>query len=128
MCLLFFLEESIHEVSRQYLIPEYHSCKISVSKIYKKGNNSKISYTFFFQFYTTYSIHHPLSADISFIWGLNEECIRPLSPAGPLFWPTMISAVSLFSIAAASAVLTCDLIPSNHQKCRIYSLDVACVI
>ena len=35
------LEESIHEVSRQYLIPEYHSCKISGSKILKKGNNSK---------------------------------------------------------------------------------------
>ena len=53
-------------------------------------------------------------------WGLNEECTRPLSPAGPLFWPTKISAVPLFSIAAASAVLTCDLIPSNHQRCRIY--------
>ena len=30
-CMLFFHEESIHEVSRLYLIPEYH----------KKGNNSK---------------------------------------------------------------------------------------
>ena len=35
--LLFFHEESIHEVSRRYLIPEYHSCKISGSKILKKG-------------------------------------------------------------------------------------------
>ena len=32
-CLLFFHEESIHEVSRRYLIPEYHSCKTSLSKI-----------------------------------------------------------------------------------------------
>ena len=39
--LLFFHEESIHEVSRRYLIPEYHRCKISGSKILKKGNNSK---------------------------------------------------------------------------------------
>ena len=37
--LLFFHEESIHEVSRRYLISEYHSCKISGSKILKKGNN-----------------------------------------------------------------------------------------
>ena len=36
-----FHEESIHEVSRRNLIPEYHSCKISGSKILKKGNNSK---------------------------------------------------------------------------------------
>ena len=40
-CMLFFDEESIHEVSRRYLIPEYHRCKISGSKILKKGNNSK---------------------------------------------------------------------------------------
>ena len=39
--LLFFHEESIYEVSRRYLIPEYHSCKISGSKILKKGNKSK---------------------------------------------------------------------------------------
>ena len=39
--LLFFHEESIHEVSRRYLIPECHRCKISGSKILKKGNNSK---------------------------------------------------------------------------------------
>ena len=39
--LLFFHEESIREVSRRYLIPEYHSGKISGSKILKKGNNSK---------------------------------------------------------------------------------------
>ena len=39
--LLFFHEESIHEVSSRYLIPEYHRCKISGSKILKKGNNSK---------------------------------------------------------------------------------------
>ena len=65
MCLLLFHEESIHEVSRQYLIPEYHSCKISGSKILKKGNNSKI-YDFFLQFFIKYSIHHPLSADTSF--------------------------------------------------------------
>ena len=47
---LFFHEESIHEDSRRYLIPEYHSCKITVSKIYKKDNKSKISYDFFFNF------------------------------------------------------------------------------
>ena len=40
-CLLFFHEESIHKVSRRYLIPEYHRCKISGSNILKKGNNSK---------------------------------------------------------------------------------------
>ena len=39
--LLFFHEEFIHKVSRRYLIPEYHSCKISGSEILKKGNNSK---------------------------------------------------------------------------------------
>ena len=66
MCLLFFHEESIHEVSRRYLIPEYHSCKISGSKILKKGNNSKNIYDFFFQFFDKYSIYHPLSADTSF--------------------------------------------------------------
>ena len=53
----------MHEVSRRFLIPEYHSCKISGSKILMKGNNStKISYEFF-QFFIKYSIHHPLSAD-----------------------------------------------------------------
>ena len=41
MRLLFFYEESIHEVSRRHLIPEFHSCKISGSKILKKGNNSE---------------------------------------------------------------------------------------
>ena len=41
------------------------SCKISGSKILKKGNNSKISYDFFI-FFIKYSIFHPLSADISF--------------------------------------------------------------
>ena len=40
--LLFFHEESIHEVSRRYLIPEYHSCKISGSNILKKGILCKI--------------------------------------------------------------------------------------
>ena len=49
-CLLFFHEESIHEVSRRYLIAEYHSCKISGSKILKKGNNSKNIIIFFFIF------------------------------------------------------------------------------
>ena len=65
-CLLFFHEESIHEVSRRYLIPEYHSCKISGSKILKKGNNSKKYHMNFFQFFVKYSIYHPLSADTSF--------------------------------------------------------------
>ena len=65
-CLLFFHEESIHEVSRRYLIPEYHSCKISGSKILKKGNNSKNIIRIFFQFFVKYSIYHPLSADTSF--------------------------------------------------------------
>ena len=64
-CLLFFHEESIHEVKRRYLIPEYHSCKISGSKILKKGNNSK-NIIFFFQFFVKYSIYHPLSSDTSF--------------------------------------------------------------
>ena len=67
MCLLFFHEESIHEVSRRYLIPEYHRCKISGSKILKKGNNSKnINCMNFFKFFVKYSIYHPLSADTSF--------------------------------------------------------------
>ena len=65
MRLLFFQEESIHEVSRRYLILEYHSCKISGSKVLKKGNNSK-NIMNFFQFFIKYSIHHPLSADTSF--------------------------------------------------------------
>ena len=45
----------------------------------------------------------------------------PAGPAsaGPLFGPNMLSAVSLFAVSAASVVLTCDLIPSNHQKCRV---------
>ena len=63
---LFFHEESIHEVSRRYLIPEYHSCKIAGSKILKKANNSKNVICFFFQFFIKYFIHHPLSADKSF--------------------------------------------------------------
>ena len=45
--LLFFHEESIHEVSRRYLITEYHSCKISGSKILKQAITQKISYEFF---------------------------------------------------------------------------------
>ena len=60
--LLFFHEEFIHEVSRRYLIAEYHSCKISGSKILKKGNNSKYIIHIFFQFFVKYSNHHPLSA------------------------------------------------------------------
>ena len=55
----------MHEVSRRYLIPEYHSCKISGSKILKKGNHSKYHMNFF-QFFVKYSIYHPLSADTSF--------------------------------------------------------------
>ena len=45
----------------------------------------------------------------------------PAGPAsaGPHFWPNMLFAVSLFAVSAASVVLTCDLIPSNHQKCRV---------
>ena len=43
-----------------------HSYKISGSKILKKGNNYKISYDFFLQFFIKYSIYHPLSADTSF--------------------------------------------------------------
>ena len=31
----------------------------------------------------------------------------------------ILSDVSLFAIAAASVVFPCDLIPSNHQKCRV---------
>ena len=62
MCLLFFHEESIHEVSRRYLIPEYHRCKSSGSKILKKGNNSKKYHMNFFHFFVKYSNHHPLSA------------------------------------------------------------------
>ena len=57
MRLLYFLEESIHEVSRRYFIPEYHSCKISGSKIL---NNSKNIILFFFSIF-----HHP-TADTSF--------------------------------------------------------------
>ena len=39
--------------------------------------------------------------------------------AGPLFVPNMLSAVSLFAVSVASVVFTCDLIPSNLQKCRV---------
>ena len=31
----------------------------------------------------------------------------------------MLSAVSLFAISAASVMLTCDLVSSNHQRCRV---------
>ena len=88
-CLLFFHEESIHEVSRRYLIPEDHRCKISGSKILKKGNNSK-NIMNFFQFFVKYSIYHPLSADTSFkflaiilfeIWHLQN--FIPLFVKGP---------------------------------------------
>ena len=56
----------MNEVSRRYLIQENHSFKISVNKIYKKGNNSKYQMLFFFQIFIKYSTHHPLSADTSF--------------------------------------------------------------
>ena len=62
-CLLFFHEESIHEVSRRYLIPEYHRCKISGSKILKKGNNSKKYHMNFFSIFSSKYFH--LSSPIS---------------------------------------------------------------
>ena len=72
----------------------------------------------------------------------------PAGPAsaGPLFWPNMLSAVSLFAfqpllscymcyicvvgeelnssshnkvLFCSVLLLTCDLIPSNHQKCPV---------
>ena len=43
MHLLFFHEEYIHEVSRRYLSPEYHRCKISGSKILKRAITKKVS-------------------------------------------------------------------------------------
>ena len=58
--------QSIHEVSTRYLIPGFHSCKNSVSKIKKKAIAQNKRYDFFFQFFTKFSIHHPLSADTSF--------------------------------------------------------------
>ena len=83
MRLMFFHEESIHEVSRRYLIPEYHSCKISGSKISKKG---------FFSFFIKYPIHHPLSADTSFKFLAKKlfeiqhlQNFIPLFVKGPLF-------------------------------------------
>ena len=54
--------------------------------------------------------------------GINKAVVAdPAGPAsaGPLFWPNMLSAISLFALSAATVVLTCDLIPSNHQKCRV---------
>ena len=57
---------------------------------FEKGNNSKISYDFFLQFFVKYSIHHPLSADTSFkflaiilfeIWHLQN--FIPLFVKGP---------------------------------------------
>ena len=85
-CLLFFHEESIHGVSRRYLIPEYQSCKISGSIILKKGNNSKNIICFFFQFFIKYSIHHSLSADTSFKFlALILIKIRHLQNFIPLF-------------------------------------------
>ena len=87
--LLFFHEESIHEVSRRYLIQEYHSCKISESKILK-AITQKISYDFFSPFFIKYSIHHPLSADTSFKFlAIILFEIRHLQNFIPLFvkWP-----------------------------------------
>ena len=47
----------------------------------------------------------------------------------------LVSAVSLFfAVLAISVVLTCDIIPSNHQKCHVLlirlslTLVMACVI
>ena len=39
--------------------------------------------------------------------------------AGPLFGKIYYLPCHFFAISAASVVLACDLIPSNHQKCRI---------
>ena len=61
MRLPFFHEESIHEVSRRYLIPEYHSCKIAGSKILKKGNNSKNIKCFFSIFRQVFYLSSPIS-------------------------------------------------------------------
>ena len=61
MCLLFFHEESIHEVSRRYLILQ----NFSVQNL-EKGQKLKIFHMIFFQFFIKNSIHHPLSADTSF--------------------------------------------------------------
>ena len=54
----------------------------------------------------------------------------PAGPAsaGPLFWPNMLFAVSLVAVSAASVVLTCDLIPSNHQNCRVLLIDCSSLI
>ena len=54
-------------------------------------------------------------------WLIKAVVAGPAGPAsaGPLFWPSMISAVSLFAVSAASVVLTCDLNPSNNQKCHV---------
>ena len=57
----------MHRVSRRYLISQYHSCKISVFKIYKNGNTKKKKKNYFSQlFVTKYYINHSLSADTSF--------------------------------------------------------------
>ena len=61
MRLLFFHEESILEVSRRYLIPEYHSCKISGSRILKKGNNFKKYHEFFSIFRQIFYLSSPIS-------------------------------------------------------------------
>ena len=65
------------------LIPEYHRCKISGSKILKKGNNLKS--IGFFHFFIKYSIHHPLSADTSFKFLAILFEIRHLKNFIPLF-------------------------------------------
>ena len=60
--LLFFHEESILEVSRQYLIPEYHSCKISGSNFFlKRAITQKISYEFFSIFHQIVYSSSPIS-------------------------------------------------------------------
>ena len=72
MCLLFFYEESKHEVSRRYLIPEYDSCKISVSKIYKKGNYSKKYHMIFFLQFST-DILFTIPYQMTQVWKVIEK-------------------------------------------------------
>ena len=62
--------------------------------------------------------------------GLDDFKAVVAGPAGsasarPLFRPHMLSAVSLFAVSVAPVLLTCDLIPANHQKCRVLWIRIS---
>ena len=51
---------------------------------------------------------------------MSKAIVAGPASAGPLFFGLMCNPPYHFlAVSAASVVLTCDLILSNHQKCRV---------